>query len=286
MSNHTDTTAGLALDPEELDFLTRYMRDQAGEPTGPVAYFDDDGDDDGDGEPADTGDGDGGGEDGDDGDDGDAGNSGGDDGGDGGDGAGSGGDGSDDDDDDEGDTAESGTVRGLRRRLDKTKGKLKTAERKISRLEREAREGRGESEEENKTLRTENKGLRSSLRNGEFNRKVTEVATRLRFKDPALAHKLIDADLREQAVDDEDGDDGTVTVDVDEGLIERELKALTKKHDYLTERPRKKQRAKRNGDDDNGTGGEPNGDGYKFDPRGKMDRGRRPVGAGRGGGGD
>jgi hypothetical protein len=251
---------------DEVEFLRRYLEQRWGEhrPDGLVALCPPD-DDPGDGD--DAGGDDGGGDD-------DAAGDADDDAGD------------DDDsaDDDGGDDAaerhaeEVGTLKSEIRGLKKRLGDSEKARKKAERERDKARAGEDdevtELREENETLKSDNDGMRRTIRNGALDRAVAEIAGRLRFKNPALAKNLVGEETRANAVD----DDG----EVDERLIERELKRIAKADDYLVRPARKAQgdvRPER--DRSNGGGGEGGGEGYEFDPRGKMRRGRKTIAVGR-----
>ncbi len=208
-----------------------------------------------------AGDGDGGG---------DGGDGGGSEGGDGGDGDGDDGDGDGEgdegegDEDGEGDDGTKAENASLKRRLAESEKKRKAAEKKVAKAQRTKQEEAGEYKEMYEESQRENADLRAQIKNGAFSRAVVAAATSQRFKDPAVAERLLDSSLRDTAVD-EDGE-------VDETLIERELKKLAKKHDYLV-RPAERPQGRVNGGDQRRGTSQAAGSGtdqYEFNPDGKL----------------
>lgn len=257
---HTPTTP-----MADVDLLRQVLEAHWDEftPTGPVAWVPPPDDDDGG-----DGDGDGDGS-------GDGGNGGGD--GDAGDGNGNGdGDGDDAGDGDGEDDHAAAERAALNRRLNEETKARKKAERELARREREDKEASGEYKQMYEDSQKEVEGLKAQIKDGAFDRSVHAVATRMKFRNPALAPKLVDSSLKDNAVD-EDGD-------VDEKLVERELKKLVAADRYLVEEEKSGQ-GNVKGDETTRTTTERDGEDYKFDPRGKMSRGRRSrAGAGVGGG--
>ena len=199
------------------------------------------------------------------------------------------GDGDDDDDDDAGDgddsdegdseaekrakAAEARAKAAEKKAAEQAKARRK-AERALAQKTRQEQEASGEYKEMYEESQRENADLKRQIRDGAFERAVTKVATAKKFRNPSLAADLLPKDLRDNAVD-EDGE-------VDEKLVERELKKLADREPYLTEEEKERQTSDVRGDRDQRRSGGRD-DTYKFDPRGKMRDARRETAGSRGG---
>jgi hypothetical protein len=198
----------------------------------------DDGDGDGDGDGGD----DGGSDDGDDGDD-DSGDGDGDDDSDG-DGDDDSGDGDGDDDDDQATTAKAeaaeakAEAKALKRRVEDAEKRARKAERDLKNRKQADREEQGEFKEMAEEEKKQRIAAEKKLRDRALETSVTAVATKLKFRNPSVAHKLVD--LPDDVVD-EDGE-------VDEGRVERALKRLAKDEDYLVRGRRSQSRDDVKGD--------------------------------------
>lgn len=170
----------------------------------------------------------------------------------------------------------------LKRRLKDSEKARKAAEKEAATKKEGERVEAGQWEElanergeEIKEKDAEIADLKGKIKDGAFGRSVTSIASTLNYHNPAMVAGMEQVRrLRDTAVD----DDG----DVDDAMVERELKKLAKAEPYLV-KEQKPQNPEVKGDRVVRNGGGNGGDGeYTFDPRGKMDRGRRPVSTGGG----
>ena len=115
----------------------------------------------------------------------------------------------------------------LKRRLDAETKARKKAERELLRRKNAEREEAGEYKTMYEEQKAENETLRRSILDGAYERAVEAKARDLKFRNPSIAASLLPKSLRENAVD-EDGE-------VDERLVERELKGLAKRESYLVQ---------------------------------------------------
>lgn len=121
----------------------------------------------------------------------------------------------------------------MQRERDEARNAAAKADRARRERERKAAEEAGNYEELHKQSSAELERVKNLVVSGAKRDAVSEVAARLRFRNPSLAHKLISLDGINAELD-LDGDEPTAAVDQGgKGLIESRLKAVLEAEPYL-----------------------------------------------------
>lgn len=153
-------------------------------------------------------------------------------------------DGDDDDGDDDDETISKAEAARLRKRADEQEARARKAEKKLADQRRKEGESEGDFERLYNEERKKNEALEKAIENGERASSAVEIATRLKFRNPRHAVKLISEEAMESA-----------------DAQERALRALAREEPSYVKKSQAPPSGDGDGDDGKGSSSGNNGDG-------------------------